>query len=528
MNQVAPLVVAIILIFAVVAVALWYKSTHVKEGYENAYIDNNMLSHVYQKSGIERCETLYADAAVKADVRDNMSGKALESMDDYVLGHRLREWQPSDKGLTKQNKKYCYMMFDSNNNAIDPLLESATCDARNPVFQGLPFLDRVFVDSTADVTHTLPYTKCVLEVSPAKVDATSLDKFWSRTGQQQCELYKGKTENKIKDLGKTLSSLSNEFHSFSNLEPKYINCMNDQRGLLYTLSNASRMYALSNCAFSGECDDTTTEKGSAMTMKEEYEMLLAELQSLQSSVSGIDSDIVNSQKMSRQDQRKLNEMNISYSSLSNAFIRCSNVDFPEKSKQYQELSDELGRLYNTSNMAKKQLENCRIEGAKAKKEYEQIVTDVTNAQAKYTESNALLINCLSTNDYLRQTIATLKDQTQKVATQCNECMAAVITNTALASSLNKDVVRLRRERDYWLKKCTYDQKKMLDLSIKTIDKLRKASSQYTRTNCGNDMVEAQQVNDLIQQKFEALAALNTPPYCDDNKRGECCKALGFE
>jgi len=492
-------------------------------------LDKTFVSHMYQATGIERCDAIYADIVEKAETRENMSEKALEAMDNYVLGFRVREWTPASLDTQKQLNpahKYCYFLFDSNNSAIDPILNENTCDMRNPIFQGVDFIDRVFVDSNADTSHTLPYSKCIVDIKPESVNSQTLSTFWSRMGDTQCSQYKNSTTKHTVSLINNISGLSNELRSFKELDPKYKECIAKQNILNNNIAYIKHLYTLSNCAFTGEC--VNVPRGSQPTKKQEYDKLQSTLTISQKKLTDIDKDTRVLQKLTRQDQRKFNEESMVFHGLSNALIRCSNVDLPEKIRQHVELADELKRLHESTVLVTQQHHNCQDNLTARRSEYEQLIKNIDRTKLQHDSSNNGLITCLSASDYLRSTINTLKDQYQKTATQCNECIATVVMKTAERDALFTDVFSLSNERDDWLKRCTFDQERMLRTSIETIQQLRQDASSYTRQNCGNDMAEATEVNDLIQKKFQALAQLSAPPGCDEARRRECCASRGME
>lgn len=521
-------IVVLVVLLIIAVVYHVYTKTRSHEHFTQK-LDKTFVSQMYQATGIERCDAMYADIVENAPKRENMSEKALETMDNYVLGFRVREWIPTSEHTRKTlnpSHKYCYFLYDSNNGAIDPILDGNPCDMRNPIFQGVDFIDKVFVDSNADISHTLPYTKCIVDIKPETVNPESLSIFWSRMGDTQCTQYKNATTKQTTSLIKNISELDNELTTFNEIEPLYKGCKTKQNALKDNVEYIKHLYTLSNCAFTGDC--VNVPQGSMPTRKQEYDKLQSSLIASQKKLGDIDKDTGILQKLTKQDQRKLNEQSIVFNGLSNALIRCSNVDLPEKTRQHGELVDELKRLQETSILVTQQNNMCVNNLTSKRTEYEHLIKNIDTTKLQYDGSNNSLITCLSANDFLRSTINTLKDQYQKTSTQCNECIADVVMKTAERDALFADVFSLSNERDDWLKRCTFDQERMLRTSIDTIQQLRKDASSYTRQNCGNDMAEATEVNDLIQKKFQALAQLSAPPGCDEARRRECCASRGME
>lgn len=491
-------------------------------------IDTTLMSTVYQKTGIDRCEALYAD--ITSEMREDLTDKARETMDNFVLGHRIREWLPTDKieqSKLDGNTKECYILFDRNNGAIDPIMKDASCDMRNPIFQGVDFINKVSVDSNADIAHTLPYSKCVIDIKPDEVNSSTLNYFWSRMGEAQCSNYQQSAQQEVHNLVKVATACNNELKAFKDLDPKYKKCKEDQGNLQNELAERVRLYTLSNCAFAGSCDGQNAQ-GSLLTMQDRITLLTRQIRDSRERVSTLDKSIADMQRQTRTDERRLNELNIVYTGLSNDYVRCHTTEQPQTRAQLQEVQDETARLVNASNLLAKQYKLCVENRAAKKREYESLITNINRTKGIYQGLNSELVTCLSTNDYLRQTITTLKDQVQKFATACNECTSVVVMRIAERDALVQDVMNLTQERDEWARRCTYDQQKMMDASVQTINNLRASSTQYTRQNCGNDMAEAEAVNDLIKRKFEVIGKTQQPVACDPKQREQCCRNIGLE
>jgi hypothetical protein len=517
--------VFIVLLVVICIFIVINKEREIKEPFAS-HIAQPLLNTVYQSSGIERCEQLFADPINKPDLRESLSQKALETMDNFTLGFRMRELVPKEKTLANASNVACYMLFDSNNGAIDPILKGLTCDMNNNLFQDIGFIKNVRIDTDRDISHVLPYAKCVLDIDPAQIDSASLNTFWGRAGTTQCDNYGKALNSNIKTLVHDLSTRNNELISFQDLDPKLTACLSNQYVLTNVLKDYNDQFTLSNCAFNGHCANVSI--GSRETMSNEYKNLTDALNKGTNDRQSLTSAITRLQTQTRNGESQFTEQELVYSSSSNSLVRCSNVDLPEQNNNLSELNISFKGLTNSSNLALQQLNKCK-DGLNVKLgEYQQLIYNTNAAQAAYTGSNNQLITCLSTNDYLRKSIAMMKDQFQKFSTMCNDCTSAVVMDMAELDALLADNRQLEIDRDDWIRRCTYDQSKMLDLSVRSIDALRTSASQYTRQNCGNDMQESQDVNDLIQQKFSALASLNQPVRCDEATRVPCCKSRGFQ
>lgn len=520
------------LIFIIVIATTYYTKTSVslKEPFVNKY-DPLALANIYKDNAIERCEALYADVGSKGEMRAIMTDKAVDTMDNYILGHRIREWIPKSVEQQQQldkNKKYCYMFFDSNNGAIDPLLNdpTSTCSMINPLFQSLPFVDKVFADSAHDITHTLPYTKCVMEIKPTEITADTMDQFWSRMGESQCQSYQNHQRRHITGLSKLVTDCNNEFKTFESLDQRYKKCTNQNNTLQATLNQIQEQYTLSNCGFYGNCSNMPVGSLSNMTLNSRN--LTTAVRQSTRQLTQLSNNIAKTTRQVRAGEKRVTEMNISYTGINNDYIRCTNTDLPTAQNELSETRAETGRLTDTCNILVKQYNICLKRQAEKRGDLERLIEDTNNTQAHYDDSNNRLITCLSTNDYLRNSVTSLKDQTQKVATQSNECSSAVVARTAERNALVTDTQALKRERDEWLRRCQYDQSQMLRNSITTINQLRQTATQHTRQNCGNDMAESVAVNDLIKRKFEAIRAAQQPLACSETQRVQCCAARGLE
>jgi hypothetical protein len=517
----------IVILIVIVIIGLVYCFYFPKQEHFENKISKQYTSQIYQQAAMERCEPLYADIATNSEIRNGMSEKSLESMDNYILGLRFREWEPvnlKDKSVDP-NKGYCYVMYDSNHNLIDPIMQGKKCDMTDPIFSGVKFINNVFIDQQHDITHTLPYTKCVLEVEKSKVDTSKLDKFWSRMGDTQCTQYKKETGNEITNLGSRLNILNKELVDFQTTTPQYESCMKTQNILNTNINFINHLYSLSNCAFSGDCKEGS---GSVQMMEKTYDQLRNRIIVQDDKLANVSKEILATQKTLKENEGKFNENNLIFYGMSNAVSRCSNIELPQKTRDLTDLTDEVNRLRDTNMLITKQLDNCTKETSIKDKEYTDLIDTTIKLKALWAGSNSRHVSCLSMNDNLRGNIAAYKDNFQQLYTRCNECSASRVLKRAERDALLHDVSNLTLERDDWLQRCKFDQSNMLSLSIATIDQLRTASTQYTHNNCGNDMKDAEEVNNLIQKKFKALAQLSAPPGCDENRRLECCRSRGYE
>lgn len=522
----SKLVILVVAIASLIYLAVFLSDKDKKskiEQFNESAVDKTLLSTVYQHAGIERCDALYADIASRLEMREEMTEQALQTMDSFVLGYRMRELIPKDQNrhveMLRQGKKKCYMLFDSNNNAIDPALSFNSCSSANPIFQGVDFINNVYIDNSEDISHALPYTKCVIDIDSNNVNATTLNDFWSGMGQAQCTAYHSTASNELRRIVNTFTMCNNELKAFKTLTPQYVQCLSNQARLQAELSHSINLYTISNCAFAGGC----TTDGSLPTMEMNFAQLQSAISLTTTQVAQLNTSIANIQTQLRTRERELNDLNISYNALSNDYIRCINVDLPETTSRLEEQVGETMRLTNTSNLLAQQYRICSSNLNAKQIEYNTLITETNMARALYDGSNSRLVSCLGENDTLNQTIATLRDQLNKLESASNECISSMVMRTAEHQALTKEVKVLEDALEYWKRMCKFDQRAAVQLNIETINSLRESATSYTRTYCGNDRVEAEEVADLIQKKFDAIGKISTQTTCEEKKRFQCCK-----
>ncbi len=119
--------------------------------------------------------------------------------DNFVDTFRLRKWAPQSQNQQsgtymqgiKDKKQFCYFFTNSNDivdertgerlaPVLDPISSVAACDKSSSLFAGTPFIDKAFIDTSLDASHTLPYSKCVLQIDPTKINSASLSNFWTQ------------------------------------------------------------------------------------------------------------------------------------------------------------------------------------------------------------------------------------------------------------------------------------------------------------------------------------------------------------
>lgn len=160
--------------------------------------------------------------------------------DNFVDTFRLRKWVPQrhqsgaaastnnntlySQGI-KDNKQFCYFFTNSNDivdertgermaPVLDPISSVAACDKASSLFAGAPFIDKAFLDTSLDATHTLPYSKCVLQIDPAKINSASLSNFWAQMNDSSsssafCKGYLASVSKEIEAVAAAISAVHN-------------------------------------------------------------------------------------------------------------------------------------------------------------------------------------------------------------------------------------------------------------------------------------------------------------------------------
>ena len=184
----AVTVVAILVIILIVG-SLWMiqqtrSPTNIEPFQVNRTLTDNVEANQREKMGMERCDALFStDNRLSAD-----SFKVMMSM---VGGHRIKRWKPDPTdpkaAKIKPDKDYCYFYNDTDNNVQDYIMRHTTCDKNNPIFKN-PVISDVFSTQHSDRAHTVPVSKCVVEIDRKQAaNPANIERLWQDWGATDCD-----------------------------------------------------------------------------------------------------------------------------------------------------------------------------------------------------------------------------------------------------------------------------------------------------------------------------------------------------
>lgn len=453
------------------------------------------------------------------------------SIASFIDTYRIQKYIPAlsedQTAMNNTQYQYCYMYYDSNNGYIDPILEEKTCDVSNPIFNS-PLINRVFINSTKDNITKEPYVKCVMEINSNQETFTinNINAFWEKFGKTDCELRTNSLDETLRLLQNSNMALSNERHILNN----YISCQSvlDLKG--NALEILQTAYNTSNCFFSiGNCDGTRTQKQLVNDLNNKK----TTLNNLNSQIVKANEDIKNYIAMTAEKQRLSDIYSTKINpELSNELRICSNIDVPNSRIDLKNATDEL--LSQTQSLELIQMQNAQCRSSES---FLKNITNTSNSQliqknALYDTCNLTLANINSEIEGLYQEIDIIKGNLKNLYSLSNKCTTDYIGLEASKKTLVADVNYLTLEKDEWERKCKFNTVSSMAAMGSYISALRKSAANYTRVNCGNDMTDATEVNDLINKKFKSVQAVTQTPPCGDpdieSSRATCCKNNGYE
>lgn len=163
--------------------------------------------------------------------------------DNFVDTFRLRKWVPQSQkqqsstymqGI-KDNKQFCYFFTNSNDivdertgerlaPVLDPISSVTACDTSSSLFASTPFIDKAFIDMSLDASHTLPYSKCVLQIDPAKINNTTLSNFWTQMNDSSSSsaFCKGYLATVSKEIGSITAAIDAVHRALQPYRVKYV------------------------------------------------------------------------------------------------------------------------------------------------------------------------------------------------------------------------------------------------------------------------------------------------------------------
>lgn len=499
---------------------------------------NRLVYDVYSGNSIERCDALWADIA---DQRGFMSQKAVETMDNFVLGHRLREWKPAKpSSLPASSNSYCYMYFDHKHGVVDPVLQGQTCDATNPMFQK-DVVKRVFVDNNRDHSHVLPYAKCVVEVNTNKTrgsqSTSNLDAFWKDFGKTQCEEVYKQYVNTYNGRKAVWGACNTELAEYRRLVPLY-----ETQQAMYQQATATQvqlqtLFTRSNCAFFGGDACASTEALGSLTLQQnQHNALSTYLQRLTASNALVTGELTqllqaNNQYISDNDTFKSRIVQAT----SNIYA-CCNVQLPPARaaldtahQNHAQLVDDITSLGKRLSLC---LSSCNVLVPKLDAlEYENDNYDSMIAKA----THAYQI-CVQKTSYLEEKVDAATKELEITLSKLKICKSNEDSLKAQKSVLHEKYIELGAELEMWVQKCKEHQDILYTDASKRITAINSTALADAKTNCGNPVAEMDSLQELFRLKNDANKRLSDarmlpssiPIMCDDPDvqlkiQKDCCK-----
>ena len=518
---------------------------------DSGIVQSGYVANIYDKSGVERCEALYANLSERA----NMSTKALEVMDNYVLGLRLREWKPKDPIASSNYKpgySYCYMYYDSNNDVVDPIIKDKFCDKTNSIFNNTPMVSSIFLDDQRDRTHSLPYQKCIVEIDPSKVTTSNLDKFWSSIGDQQCHSLYATSQSKTKDLKTIYQNSNNELNIFRTLEPQFNKQLLDNTKLNGTLNELNRNIRTSNCAFYGALSNQHKYTSSCNRNQEgSYNDNLRTISVLKTFNSQVTISINEVNKKTndvvenmRKIERRIIELKGEIDKTEKAYERCIAIDLPNTIEAVQVLKHENVVLDAKIKAFEKALQTC----SKKREPLPGILKTLEDFNIKLRDDTERVdgetIECNVKVTQLKKKIDFLQNELLKYQVLKDNCNANLQNLTVKYSNLVEERKNLTEERDEWERRCRGYQESWYNNIKQHVETKTREAVQDSKNVCGDSAQEADEVYKLIKEKAGLLRqieeARNKEPFTKkeclqevrkgqsvhfDKVMRECCKTL---
>lgn len=503
---------------------------------------NRLVYDVYSGNSVERCDALWADIA---DQRGFMSQKAIETMDNFVLGHRMREWKPEKhtarpRSGAEGSSSYCYMYFDQKHGVVDPALQGQTCDAANPMFQQ-DVVKRVFVDNDRDHSHVLPYAKCVVEVDTNKArgaqGTSNLDAFWKDFGKTQCEeVYKQyvQTYNVRKDV---LAACNAELSEYRRLVPLYEAQQGKYQIAAATQVQLQTLFARSNCAFlGGDACASSDTMGSLTLQKNQYASLNTYFQRLSNSNALTTTELSGLLQANNQYISDIDGFKGRIAQATSNIYSCCNVSLPpartalEAAQQDEaDLAEGVASLTQRLNSC---LSSCNALVPKLQsKENENINYEGVNEQLTHQYQI-----CEQKTSYVKEKVAAATEELGVTRSKLKICLSNASSLFAQERVLSQSYNSLKSERDDWLRKCQVQQQTIYTNAIESITDMNATTLSDAKTRCGNPVTEINELQELFRIKNESQKRLSdaqalpsiTPMMCDSAEmagkvQSSCCK-----
>lgn len=534
------MIVLAVIILLVLTIFLIYevtKSIKTKESLRENFrddappiVESEYVADMYERSGAERCDVLFADLGERA----NMRIKSLETMDNYILGLRLREWKPMPKHPKfASGSNYCYMYYDSNNNVMDSALYNKKCDATNLLFNRAPFVTGIFTDDTRDTTHKLPYQKCIVEINPKLTTTSNLDVFWDSVGEQQCQSLYASSQKAMTSLKSTYSTCNLELDTFRKREPEYDYLTKQNQELNDHLKFLNHNIYTSNCGFFGinsrqnkyskKCEDY--QQGSLNN----YTNVLNSLKDIDALINvttkEVNDRLAATLKYKSALERQIADLVAKLGQVEKEFEKCNAIDLPNKQEAVSQLTTDIESLKQQINTLASDYDKCKT--TRKPLPPRQAALDNKNIEiaGEIEKKDTQLIECRVQYNQLKQSINTLRDEVRKYQVQRNECDHAHETLKARLGRLRQEQEQLKGERDYWLERCRGDQSSWYQVISNTVRTRAQEGVDNSRLVCGDSAKEADEVYSLNRQKMDLAMKIEEERNKDPFTQKQCLEDM---
>ena len=161
--------------------------------------------------------------------------KAFLGSVNFLETNRLKEWKPMDRSGMNQDRSYCYLTVDDRT-GIDNLWPESQCSISSSSGINTPFsnsfVTSAFFDDKQDATRSSAVKKCVIEIDRSKVKTDTLNTFWEKMGEIDCQ----NLANEYQSRNNTLLTINGQLGATLN-ERKEIQRVNEARITILRNSN---------------------------------------------------------------------------------------------------------------------------------------------------------------------------------------------------------------------------------------------------------------------------------------------------
>lgn len=156
--------------------------------------------------------------------------KAFLGSVNFLETNRLKEWKPMDRSGMNQDRSYCYLTVDDRT-GIDNLWPESQCSISSSTFSN-SFVTSAFFDDKQDATRSSAVKKCVIEIDRSKVKTDTLNTFWEKMGEIDCQ----NLANEYQSRNSTLLTINRQLGATLN-ERKEVQRVNEARITVLRNSN---------------------------------------------------------------------------------------------------------------------------------------------------------------------------------------------------------------------------------------------------------------------------------------------------